>query len=132
MSLAEARSAFFFPSPLVGEGGALWSAIALLSAPDEGYLSSRGSFRSIDRNPSPVTNELRSFVPPKSELRSSRSHKGRGERRKSGLTQRDFFGDLVRQVDAADGQHHFGRQLFVALEAAGRDRVAHRLLDLAL
>src|SRR5882672_8412710 len=37
----------FFPSPLVGEGGALWSALALLSAPDEGSLSA-------ETDPSPV------------------------------------------------------------------------------
>src|ERR1700686_2583413 len=36
-----------FPSPLVGEGGALWSALALLSAPDEGSLSA-------ETDPSPV------------------------------------------------------------------------------
>ena len=34
------------------------------------------------------------------------------------LPQFDLFGDLMRQADAADGQHHFRRQLFVALEAA--------------
>src|SRR4029077_21076913 len=37
---------FFFPSPLAGEGGALRSALALLSAPDEGSLFA-------ERNPSP-------------------------------------------------------------------------------
>ena len=36
------------------------------------------------------------------------------------------------KADAADGQHHLGRQLFIALEAAGVDGVAHRLFDFAL
>src|SRR5882757_8424418 len=48
------------------------------------------------------------------------------------LPQLDLVGDLMGQVDAADGENHFGREFFVALEAAARDRVAHRLLDFAL
>src|SRR5437879_2543372 len=36
------------------------------------------------------------------------------------------------EADAAEGEDHLGRQFFVALEAAARDRVAHRLLDFAL
>jgi hypothetical protein len=36
------------------------------------------------------------------------------------------------EVDAADGENDFGRQFFVALEAAGFERVAHYLFDLAL
>ena len=48
--LAEA-GVTFFPSPLVGEGG------AEQSAPDEGSLSA-------ETDPSPVSNELRSFDPP--------------------------------------------------------------------
>src|SRR5262249_51544939 len=40
------------PSPLVGEGGALWSAIALLSATDEGSMSAEAD-SSADRDPSP-------------------------------------------------------------------------------
>src|SRR5689334_16128109 len=38
----------------------------------------------------------------------------------------------MRQADASDGEHHLGRQLFITLELAGGDRVAHRLFDLAL
>ena len=38
----------------------------------------------------------------------------------------------MHEADAAEGEDHFRRQLLVALEAAGRDRVAHRLFDLAL
>src|SRR5258707_15793330 len=49
-----------------------------------------------------------------------------------GLPQFDLVLDLMREVDAADGEDDFGRQFFVALEAAGFHRVAHRLLDLAL
>src|ERR1700758_3646213 len=54
-----------------------------------------------------------------------------------GLTRKYFtppglVADLMRETDAADGQHHFCRQLLMALQAAGRERVAHRLLDLAL
>src|SRR5258705_9466935 len=43
----EEKPGRFFPSPLVGEGGALWSALALLSAPDEGS-------HSAETDPSPV------------------------------------------------------------------------------
>src|SRR5882672_9756441 len=53
----------FFPSPLVGEGGALWSALALLSAPDEGSLSA-------ETDPSPVSHLA---------MRATLSHKGRGQ-----------------------------------------------------
>src|SRR4051794_29010612 len=48
------------------------------------------------------------------------------------LPQLDLVADLVGQADAADGQHDFRRQLLVTLQAAARERVAHRLLDLAL
>src|ERR1700761_1426798 len=48
------------------------------------------------------------------------------------LPQLDLVADLMREADAADGQHDFRRQLLVAFEAAGRERIAHRLLDLAL
>src|SRR5260370_33087914 len=48
------------------------------------------------------------------------------------LTQFDLVDDLMRKADAAEGENHLGRQLFVALETAGRNRVAHRFLDLAL
>src|SRR5438132_2371719 len=48
------------------------------------------------------------------------------------LAQIDLARDFMAQADAADGEHHFRRQFFVALEAAARDRIAHRFLDLAL
>jgi hypothetical protein len=48
------------------------------------------------------------------------------------LTQFDLVVDLMREADGADGQDHLGRQLLVTLEAAGRERIAHGLLDLAL
>src|SRR5258708_6937682 len=48
------------------------------------------------------------------------------------LPQLDLVGDFVREADAAERQHHFGRQLFMALETAAGDRVAHRLFDFAL
>src|SRR6266404_4890327 len=38
----------------------------------------------------------------------------------------------MREVHPADRQHHFRRQLFVALEAAVGERGAHRYFDLAL
>jgi hypothetical protein len=44
----------------------------------------------------------------------------------------DLVGDLMGEVDAAEGENHLGRQLLIALEAAARDRVADRLFDLAL
>src|SRR5260370_5079487 len=48
------------------------------------------------------------------------------------LPQFDLVLDLMREFDAADGEDDFGRQFFVAFEAAGFHRVAHRLFDLAL
>jgi hypothetical protein len=48
--IADAAGVTFFPSPLVGEGGA--------------KRRMRGFFLSIDLNPSPVSNSLRSFEPP--------------------------------------------------------------------
>src|SRR5581483_2598807 len=48
------------------------------------------------------------------------------------LPQLDLVRDLMAQADAADGQHHLRRQLLMAFQAAGRERLAHRLLDLAL
>src|SRR3954463_8524687 len=52
----------------------------------------------------------------------------------SGLAspQFDLFGNLVGQADAAERQYHFRRQLFIPLETAGGDRVAHRFFDFAL
>jgi hypothetical protein len=52
------------------------------------------------------------------------SHKGRGkgDRSRLFLPQFDLVGDLIGEADAAEGQDDFGGQLFVALEAAGRDR----------
>src|SRR3954454_13848445 len=56
-----------------------------------------------------------------------------GEEKKGGsLPQFDLVGDLMGEADAADGENHPGRQFLVALEAAGFQRVAHRLLDFAL
>ena len=57
-----------------------------------------------------------------------------GERQEAGfdLAQFDLVGDLMREIDAADGEHHFGREFFVAFEAAGFDGLAHRFLDLSL
>src|SRR5262249_36927876 len=54
----------------------------------------------------------------------------RGEAPRS--LQRDRLLDRVRQPDRADGDGRLGGQLFVALEAAVRERLPHRLLDLAL
>jgi hypothetical protein len=65
---------------------------------------------------------------------SHKAHKGRGEEgtRRVLLTQLDFVGNLVAEADAAHGEDHFGRQFFMALEAAGLHGVAHRLFDFAL
>src|ERR1700694_2064805 len=62
------------------------------------------------------------------------SHKGRGEKGRAAalLTQFDLVGDVMRQADAADGQNNLGRQLLVALESSGLDRIADRLFDFAL
>src|ERR1700730_12438036 len=48
------------------------------------------------------------------------------------LPQLDLVFDLMGEVDAAEGENNFGRQFFVALEAAGFHGVAHRLFDFAL
>ena len=48
------------------------------------------------------------------------------------LAQFDLGRDFMGEVHAADGEDHPARQLFVALEAAVLDGVAHRLFDLAL
>src|ERR1700761_1793348 len=48
------------------------------------------------------------------------------------LPQLDLVADLMREADAADGQHDFRRQLLVAFQVAGGERITHRLLDLAL
>src|ERR1700744_4520087 len=52
--------------------------------------------------------------------------------RRTGFPHLDLVRDLGAQADAADGEHDLRRQLLVALETASRERVAHRLLDLAL
>src|SRR4030088_606371 len=63
---------------------------------------------------------------------ATQGERGRRIAARFDLTEFDLVGDLVRKIDAADGENHFGRQFFVALETAGSDGVAHRLFDLAL
>src|SRR6187455_288343 len=79
----------FFPSSLLGEGGARWSALALLNAPDEGSLSA-------ETDPSPVTNAPRASVPPS----PTRGHKGRGEG-KAPSTSRDMSPATPRHIGNA-------------------------------
>src|ERR1700738_5057074 len=69
---------------------------------------------------------------PQPALRATLPTRGGGIQRTPCLTEFDLVGARGGEVDAAEGENHFGRQLLVALEAAARDRVAHRLLDLAL
>src|ERR1700704_107985 len=63
---------------------------------------------------------------------ATQGERGRRIAARFDLTEFDLVGDLVRKIDAADGENHFGRQFFVALETAGSDGVAHRLFNLAL
>src|SRR5262249_4498777 len=44
----------------------------------------------------------------------------------------DLAGHLVRQTRAAERHHRLGGQFFMAIKLAFGDRLAHRLLDLAL
>src|SRR4051812_30570009 len=48
------------------------------------------------------------------------------------LAQFDLSCNLMREIHSADRQHNLRRQLFMALEAAGGQRVAHRFFDFAL
>src|SRR5262249_33455162 len=48
------------------------------------------------------------------------------------LTQLDLVGDFVLEADAAKRQYHLRRQLLAAFQAAARDRLTHRLFNLAL
>src|SRR6266481_8607782 len=96
----------------------LWEKVAWTqSTPDEGSLS-------VEADPSPVAS-LREAPPSPT--------RGEGKEEPSPeLTQFDLAGYLVAETDATDGQHHFGRQLFMTLEAAAGDGVADRFFDFTL